>query len=285
MAENNEDTTESFFSVRMKPFSILSTKTRVENPHDDTQVFIEVQLRSKSHNDILVDMTLSRKKFEAAARRKLTTVKIFPINLVDLFTSDIFCNCNLETLLSMDILDDSVDSSSNLRFWIFFKRVVSRYTNRMANLCLKIKRSMVTIVFTLELVSIIKTVYNGENEAFLEEYLLTCHRHRLNRITERRLEVNVDEIQEEIQFSILEMADIKRFNDNDDGGSENDECMICLDEFKKENNVMKFDCGHVFHTKCIINWINKRQPYNFCPSCIYELNVNLIFRFVSLFNL
>ncbi|KAI3854544.1 hypothetical protein MKW92_042076 [Papaver armeniacum] len=281
MAENNdidEDTSESFSSVRMKPFSILSTKTRVENPHD-TQVFVEVQLRAKSHvyltkNDMLVDMTLSRKKFESNARRKLTTVKIFPISLVDLFASDIFCNCNIETLLAMDILDDS---SSNLRFWNFFKRAVSRYGNKMANLCLKIKRSVVIIVVRLELVNIMKNVYNDEDEAFLEEYFLTCRRHRLNRIAERRLKGNVDEIQEDIQLSMLEMVDIKRFNENNDGGSEKDECVICLDEFKKENNVMKFDCGHVFHTKCIIDWINKRQPYNFCPSCMDELNVNLIF--------
>ncbi|KAI3883964.1 hypothetical protein MKX03_028600 [Papaver bracteatum] len=198
VAEDNAidlDTTESFSSVRIKPFSILSTKTRVENPHDDTQVFVEVQLREKSHvyltkNDILVDMTLSRKMSDSSARH---------------------------------------DFSSNLRFWNFFKQVVSRYDNKMANLCLEIKRSVVII------------------------------------------------IQEEIQLSMLEMVDIKRFNESDDGGSEKDECVICLDEFKKENNVMKFECGHVFHTKCIIDRINKREPYNFCPSCMDELNANLIF--------
>ncbi|KAI3928790.1 hypothetical protein MKW98_024391 [Papaver atlanticum] len=216
MAENNvinEDTTESFSSVRIKPFSILSTKTRVENPHDDTQVFIEVQLRAKSH------VYLTRNDILSAARR--TTVKIFPINLVDLFASDIFCNGNLETLLAMDILDDS---SSNLGFRNFFKRVVSRYGNKMANLCLKIKRSVVIIVFRLELVNIIKK----------RRYFLTCRLQRLNRIAERRLKGNVDEIQEEIRLSMLEIVDIRRFNENDDSGSDKDECVICLDEFKKE---------------------------------------------------
>ncbi|MCL7043906.1 hypothetical protein MKW94_025659 [Papaver nudicaule] len=269
VTENNtvsdEDTIERFSSVRMKPFKTLGTQNKVENPYDDTQVFVEVQFRTKSHvyltrNDILVDMTLSRKKFESVARRRLTTVKILPINLVDLFASDIFRNCNFETL----------------SFWNFFKRVVSRYGNKMANLCLKVKRSVITIVVRVELVNVRRNEYNDEDEAFIGEYFLSCRRHRLNRLSERHLKDNInDENQEEIHLSVLEMVDIKRFNENDGDGSE--ECAICLGELMKGDKVMKFECGHQFHNKCIIQWINKNELRNFCPICMEELNVDLIF--------
>ncbi|MCL7046474.1 hypothetical protein MKW94_007124 [Papaver nudicaule] len=201
------DTTERFSSVHMKPFKILSTQNKVVNPYDDTQVLIEVQFRTKSHvyltrNDILVDMTLSRKKFESVARRRPTTVKILPINLVDLFASDIFRNCNFETL---------------------------SYGNKMANLCLKFKRSVITIVIRVELMNVRCNEYNDEDEAFIGEYFLSSRRHRLNKLSERHL---------------------KRFNENDGDGSE--ECAICLGEFKEEDKVMKFECGYQFHNKCIM---------------------------------
>ena len=39
-------------------------------------------------------------------------------------------------------------------------------------------------------------------------------------------------------------------------------CTICLDECK--NNLGVIECGHVFHIKCVKNWIKDKQK---CPNC------------------
>ena len=53
------------------------------------------------------------------------------------------------------------------------------------------------------------------------------------------------------------------------------ECIICLDDFDKNKNVVILDCDHRFHEKCINNWFcfdiknNKKDiyQYNACPKC------------------
>ncbi len=52
-------------------------------------------------------------------------------------------------------------------------------------------------------------------------------------------------------------------------------CSICLEDITKDKFIT--DCSHVFHKKCIIDWIvqidiNKKQ---FCPYCRTELNYSL----------
>ena len=39
-------------------------------------------------------------------------------------------------------------------------------------------------------------------------------------------------------------------------------CCICLQELK--NDILKLNCNHLFHCKCINNWTNKK---NTCPIC------------------
>ena len=35
----------------------------------------------------------------------------------------------------------------------------------------------------------------------------------------------------------------------------NDTCPICLSELdEEESNVYKIECGHIFHTECIMKW-------------------------------
>ena len=42
-------------------------------------------------------------------------------------------------------------------------------------------------------------------------------------------------------------------------------CTICLDSFLYNDNVIKLKCYHVFHPKCINNWMS--QSNNTCPTC------------------
>ena len=55
-------------------------------------------------------------------------------------------------------------------------------------------------------------------------------------------------------------------------------CTICLCNYQKnEANVVKLNCGHVFHKDCIIPWFAKSPNSLTCPICrrnIYDPVVN-----------
>ena len=44
----------------------------------------------------------------------------------------------------------------------------------------------------------------------------------------------------------------------------NDDCSICIEPFKENDEMYRLKCGHIFHTKCIEEWININ---NICPTC------------------
>ena len=44
----------------------------------------------------------------------------------------------------------------------------------------------------------------------------------------------------------------------------NDKCAICLEDFNKKNNKVILNCGHSFHSECILNWFDKKMK---CPYC------------------
>ena len=45
------------------------------------------------------------------------------------------------------------------------------------------------------------------------------------------------------------------------------ECMICLDPIHKSASVIRLDCEHVFHAKCIARWLLEEQYEPACPTC------------------
>jgi hypothetical protein len=52
------------------------------------------------------------------------------------------------------------------------------------------------------------------------------------------------------------------------------ECVICLGDFKKKDNVKVFCCGkHIFHSKCLSDWLKKSV---ICPLCKYNMKLELI---------
>ena len=50
-------------------------------------------------------------------------------------------------------------------------------------------------------------------------------------------------------------------------------CIICLGEFKSEDIIKKFFCGHIFHENCLNSWIIKSVV---CPICKYNIKNKLI---------
>ena len=48
-------------------------------------------------------------------------------------------------------------------------------------------------------------------------------------------------------------------------------CSICLTEFKKKSKVSITSCKHVFHYKCIYDWLYKNIRNPKCPNCNHEI--------------
>ena len=63
------------------------------------------------------------------------------------------------------------------------------------------------------------------------------------------------------------IADINKLNE------ENKKCLICLEEYVNNDNVIYLPCFHIFHKNCIIQWIKKHAN---CPLC--KININEIIK-------
>ena len=50
----------------------------------------------------------------------------------------------------------------------------------------------------------------------------------------------------------------------------NDNCSICLEDYKKNDKCVRINCSHIFHKKCLNEWfknrIDKSEELN-CPLC------------------
>ncbi len=57
---------------------------------------------------------------------------------------------------------------------------------------------------------------------------------------------------------------IKKENLND--------CAICLDDYKLDDNILILNCNHNFHEKCIENLIPNQNQDNLCPLCRKTIN-------------
>ena len=79
---------------------------------------------------------------------------------------------------------------------------------------------------------------------------------------ERRESINENDIEmNDIlnQLSVTIIEDIKRLND------ENKKCVICIEDFKNFDKSIYLPCIHLFHEKCITDWVNTKK--GFCPVC------------------
>lgn len=54
----------------------------------------------------------------------------------------------------------------------------------------------------------------------------------------------------------------------------NDDCPICLSDSKTD--LIRTECGHFFHKKCLQNWL---ETNNTCPVCRFQIGPDMMVRF------
>lgn len=50
-------------------------------------------------------------------------------------------------------------------------------------------------------------------------------------------------------------------------------CSICMDGIKEDKNCTITQCGHKFHTECLLKWVLSNSTHS-CPYCRFELVEN-----------
>ena len=95
-----------------------------------------------------------------------------------------------------------------------------------------------------------------KNQEKLQKELIRIfqeERRRRSRINENNNEMN--NILKQLQ--VTKIGDISKLNE------QNKKCVICLEDFKNDDKSIYLPCFHLFHEKCIADWINMKK--GFCP--------------------
>ena len=58
--------------------------------------------------------------------------------------------------------------------------------------------------------------------------------------------------------------DIQEFIIKENKGNKEYICIICLENFNKEETIIRIKCNHYYHTHCIYSWFEKKKT---CPLC------------------
>lgn len=80
---------------------------------------------------------------------------------------------------------------------------------------------------------------------------------------------NEEEQEHQTQKSIKEFissnTNVTKYKESANGQKE---CIICLEEFKGNQNIRLLQCMHYFHKKCIDEWLNNNT---ICPECQHNI--------------
>ena len=107
----------------------------------------------------------------------------------------------------------------------------------------------------------------------IKESLWSCEQDRVlgrrNRSdSESSISINsrmsIDSLQLEKQFNSFKIVitDLEELKKED-----NDTCAICLEEDEDDNKMVKLSCNHIFHQKCIEDWVKVQHSSGVVPQC------------------
>ena len=123
-----------------------------------------------------------------------------------------------------------------------------------------------------EFKSIPEKIKRNEENLRRNEETLRKIEEEFNRIKEEVLRrIRINENNNEInnilkQLPVNKIEDISKLND------ENKRCVICLEDFQNNDKSIYLPCFHLFHEKCLTDWINVKK--GFCP--LYRTIINKI---------
>ena len=86
---------------------------------------------------------------------------------------------------------------------------------------------------------------------FIYNYFNNLSKNKNNIKVEDKVGKELKEEKQFLEFKIL-------------GNFENNECIICLDNMKKDDDIIIIKCGHKYHKTCLMKWFNKKK---ICPEC------------------
>ena len=46
------------------------------------------------------------------------------------------------------------------------------------------------------------------------------------------------------------------------------ECSICLEEMNSNTKITALNCAHIYHEKCVNEWLRKNRV---CPICLFKI--------------
>lgn len=55
-----------------------------------------------------------------------------------------------------------------------------------------------------------------------------------------------------------------------------DNCTICLNKIESNEYIRKLKCNHLFHKKCVDNWLKKNIENPSCPNCRGIVNKKIL---------
>ena len=110
-------------------------------------------------------------------------------------------------------------------------------------------------------------IIQGEQRSFQER--LRILEEQIRRIEEDIIRINWIIDNNELN-NILNKLPVVKIEDINKLKDENKRCVICLEDFLNNDNSIFLPCFHLFHEKCITDWINMKK--GFCPLCRTIIN-------------
>lgn len=69
-------------------------------------------------------------------------------------------------------------------------------------------------------------------------------------------------------FKELDEFQFKNKDKFQDALTDDNECSICLGKYKITDKIKELPCRHIFHKKCIKNWLERSDK---CPLCQFDI--------------